>query len=102
MDRMEANPLPAETTEPRHSRQNGDEAMADDLTVAALGHVFVLMKIVNRILEDSLSRSSEAGRDLIRHALNFERWGEVLRGFSHAQRRIFSPAEGKPRGAVSD
>jgi cysteinyl-tRNA synthetase len=30
-----------------------DESMADDMnTAAALGHVFVLMKIVNRILED--------------------------------------------------
>ncbi|NLY41912.1 MAG: cysteine--tRNA ligase [Desulfovibrionales bacterium] len=57
-----------------------DEAMADDLnTAAALGHVFVLMKIVNRILEDKVLKKSEAGRDLIRHALKlFERWGEVL------------------------
>jgi cysteinyl-tRNA synthetase len=54
--------------------------MADDLnTAAALGHVFGLMRIVNRILEDKALKKSEQGRDLIRHALKlFERWGEVL------------------------
>lgn len=57
-----------------------DESMADDMnTAAALGHIFVLMKIVNRILEDKALKKSEQGRDLVRHALKlFERWGEVL------------------------
>lgn len=74
-------PLPAEIiVESTALEAKWDEAMADDLnTAAALGHVFVLMKIVNRILEDKALRKSEAGRDLIRHALKlFERWGEVL------------------------
>lgn len=76
-----ATALPAEIiVESTALEAKWDEAMADDLnTAAALGHVFVLMKIVNRILEDKVLKKSEAGRDLIRHALKlFERWGEVL------------------------
>jgi len=74
-------PLPAEiVVESTALEAKWDEAMSDDMnTAAALGHVFVLMKIVNRILEDKTLRKSEAGRDLVRHALKlFERWGEVL------------------------
>lgn len=57
-----------------------NEAMADDLnTAAALGHVFVLVKIINKILEDKSLRKSEQGRDQLKYALKlFERWGEVL------------------------
>lgn len=74
-------PLPAEIViEATALEVKWDEAMADDMnTAAALGHVFVLMKIVNRILEDKALKKSEQGRDQIRHALKlFERWGEVL------------------------
>ena len=73
--------LPAEiVVEATALEAKWDDSMADDLnTAAALGHVFGLMKIVNRILEDKALKKSEQGRDLIRHALKlFERWGEVL------------------------
>lgn len=76
-----ATPLPAEVViEATALEAKWDESMADDMnTAAALGHVFVLMKIVNRILEDKALKKSEEGRDMIRHALKlFERWGEVL------------------------
>ena len=76
-----ATPLPAEiVVEATALEAKWDESMADDMnTAAALGHVFVLMKIVNRILEDKTLKKSEQGRDMIRHALKlFERWGEVL------------------------
>ncbi|GAB6112849.1 cysteine--tRNA ligase [Desulfomicrobium salsuginis] len=75
------SPLPAEiVVESTALEAKWDEAMADDMnTAAALGHVFVLMKTVNRILEDKALKKSEQGRDLVRHALKlFERWGEVL------------------------
>jgi cysteinyl-tRNA synthetase len=73
--------LPAEiVVEATALEAKWDDSMADDLnTAAALGHVFGLMRIVNRILEDKALKKSEQGRDLIRHALKlFERWGEVL------------------------
>jgi len=76
-----STPLPADIViEATALEAKWDEAMADDMnTAAALGHVFVLMKIVNRILEDKTLKKSEQGRDMIRHALKlFERWGEVL------------------------
>jgi cysteinyl-tRNA synthetase len=76
-----ATPLPAEVViEATALEAKWDESMADDMnTAAALGHIFVLMKIVNRILEDKALKKSEEGRDMIRHALKlFERWGEVL------------------------
>ncbi len=76
-----ATPLPAEiVVESTALEAKWDEAMADDMnTAAALGHIFVLMKIVNRILDDKTLKKSADGRDLIRHALKlFERWGEVL------------------------
>lgn len=86
-DKWSATPLPAEiVVESTALEAKWDEAMADDMnTAAALGHVFVLMKIVNRILEDKTLKKSEAGRDLVRHALKlFERWGEVLGLFQMA------------------
>lgn len=76
-----AIPLPAEiVVESTALEAKWDDSMADDMnTAAALGHVFVLMKTVNRILEDKSLKKSEQGRDLVRHALKlFERWGEVL------------------------
>jgi cysteinyl-tRNA synthetase len=76
-----ATPLPAEiVVESTALEAKWDDSMADDMnTAAALGHVFVLMKTVNRILEDKSLKKSEQGRDLVRHALKlFERWGEVL------------------------
>jgi cysteinyl-tRNA synthetase len=75
------SPLPAEiVVESTALEAKWDDSMADDMnTAAALGHVFVLMKTVNRILEDKTLKKSEQGRDLVRHALKlFERWGEVL------------------------
>ena len=75
------SPLPAEiVVESTALEAKWDDSMADDMnTAAALGHVFVLMKTVNRILEDKALKKSEQGRDLVRHALKlFERWGEVL------------------------
>ncbi len=76
-----ATALPAEiVVEATALEVKWDEAMADDMnTAAALGHVFVLMKLVNKILEDKALKKSEQGRDQVRHALKlFERWGEVL------------------------
>ncbi|NLW80192.1 MAG: cysteine--tRNA ligase [Desulfovibrionales bacterium] len=73
--------LPAEVVAEAASLEaKWDEAMADDMnTAAALGHVFGLMKIVNRILDDKTFKKSDAGRDLISRALHLlDRWGRVL------------------------
>ncbi|MDY0274013.1 MAG: cysteine--tRNA ligase [Desulfomicrobium sp.] len=76
-----STPLPAElVVEITALEVKWNEAMADDLnTAAALGHVFVLVKIINRILEDKGLRKSAQGCDQLKYALKlFERWGEVL------------------------
>ena len=64
--------------------------MADDMnTAAALGYVFVLLKSMNRILEDKALRKSGAGRDQIRHSLRLlKRWGGVL-GLFHMDSQEF-------------
>ena len=57
-----------------------DSALEDDCnTASALGHVFALVRVVNRVLEDKGLRAGEGARDLL---LEFQRrmvyWGEVL------------------------
>lgn len=43
-----------------------EQAMDDDLnTAAALGHIFSLVRLVGRILEDKTLRKSAAGRDIL-------------------------------------
>ena len=43
-----------------------DEAMDDDLNTAmALGHIFSMVRITNRVLEDKALKASEATRDLL-------------------------------------
>lgn len=57
-----------------------DEAMADDMnTAAALGHVFGLVRLVNRVLEDKALRKSEQGKAFFEEAQDaLAAWGDIL------------------------
>ncbi|AGW15081.1 cysteine--tRNA ligase [Megalodesulfovibrio gigas] len=57
-----------------------DEAMADDMnTAAALGHVFGLVRLVNRVLEDKGLRKSEQGKAFFEETQDaLAAWGEIL------------------------
>ncbi|MBG0776556.1 MAG: cysteine--tRNA ligase [Desulfovibrionaceae bacterium] len=59
---------------------NFDAAMDDDLnTAAALGHLFNVLHLVGRVLEDKPLRKAEGARDLFAAVIEgFERWSGVL------------------------
>lgn len=61
-----------------------DEALDDDCnTASALGHVFGLVRLVNRVLEDKGLRAAEGTREVLLRFQNLMReWGEVLGLFS--------------------
>ncbi len=65
------SPLPEEiASEWAELGKTFDEAMEDDLNTAmALGHVFSMVRIANRVLEDKTLRASEATRDLLQELL---------------------------------
>lgn len=80
-EKWNATPLPGDIpTELASLETKWAEAMADDLnTAAALGHIFMLVKLMNRILEDKGFRKSEQGRDVLKQALTLlGAWGAVL------------------------
>ncbi|PIE68442.1 MAG: cysteine--tRNA ligase [Deltaproteobacteria bacterium] len=56
------------------------QAMEDDLnTAGALGHVFTLIRLANRILEHKTWKKSEQARPLFQRILdNLNTWGEIL------------------------
>ncbi|MFO7727857.1 MAG: cysteine--tRNA ligase [Desulfonatronovibrio sp.] len=56
------------------------QAMNDDFNTAeAMGHIFSLTRLANRMTEDKLFRKSEAGREIMSCMLdNLQKWGEVL------------------------
>ncbi len=57
-----------------------DQAMDDDFnTAGALGYVFNLVRVANRMLEEKTFRKSEAGREIMNLILSeFKKWGHVL------------------------
>lgn len=59
-------------------------AMADDMnTAAALGHVFSLVRLINRITEDKNLRKSEGAQRLFIQAMGaFAEWAKVLGVFT--------------------
>jgi cysteinyl-tRNA synthetase len=76
-----AAPLPEEVlSEMDETERAWNEAMEDDLnTAAALGHIFGLVRLVNRIIEDKTMRKSAQARDaLLRMQSMMARWGAVL------------------------
>ena len=57
-----------------------DQAMQDDLNTAeAVGYVFGLVRLANRMLEDKTFRKSEAGKEIMQEMLGMlENWGDAL------------------------
>ncbi len=61
-------------------RDKWQQAMDDDFNTAeALGYVFGLIRLANRMIEDKSFRKSEAGRQIMNTILDtLEEWGTVL------------------------
>ena len=59
-------------------------AMADDMnTAGATGHVFTIVRLLNRIMEDKAMRKSEGAKNLFERFLaDLTKWSEVLGLFS--------------------
>lgn len=57
-----------------------DEAMEDDLnTAAAMGHIFGVLRLANRVLEDKAMRKCEGGKTFFSAVLErMNTWGNVL------------------------
>ncbi len=57
-----------------------DQAMQDDLNTAeAVGYVFGLVRLANRMLENKTFRKSEAGKEIMQKILGLlENWGNAL------------------------
>jgi len=74
-------PLPQEILDELSGYEQGfAQAMEDDLnTAAALGHLFGMVRLAGRVLEDKALRKSEAGRDLLaRIRSGVAQWSGVL------------------------
>ena len=73
--------LPAEIGEELAQLEKAwDEVMADDMnTAGAIGHIFSLVRLANRILEDKTLKKSEEAKAVFERILaNMARWGKVL------------------------
>ncbi len=80
-EKWSKSPFPAELGEELAGYEQGfAEAMADDCnTAGALGHVFGMIRLANRVLEDKTLRKAEAARELLRRILDdLGAWGQVL------------------------
>ena len=57
-----------------------DNAMADDMnTAGALGHLFGIVRLINRILEDKSQRKGKGAKELFERLLtDMEKWSAVL------------------------
>ncbi|MBA4358301.1 MAG: cysteine--tRNA ligase, partial [Desulfovibrio sp.] len=75
------SPLPQELLSELSGNEQGfSDALEDDLnTAGALGHLFGLVRLAGRILEDKALRKAEAGRDALSRILAaVENWSGVL------------------------
>jgi len=75
------SPLPAELTEELTVAETAwGESMADDMnTAGAMGHMFTLIRLANRILEDKTLRKSEEAKAVFKRIVkNMTEWGRVL------------------------
>ncbi|MFP4108502.1 MAG: DALR domain-containing protein, partial [Desulfonatronovibrio sp.] len=57
-----------------------NQAMNDDFNTAeAMGHIFSLTRLANRMVEDKVFRKSEAGREIMNSILDcLKKWDDVL------------------------
>lgn len=76
-----ASPAPKELSEELAALEAGfDQAMEDDLnTAAALGHIFGMVRLAGRVMEDKGLRKSQGGKDiLVRIRSGFNRYADIL------------------------
>jgi len=76
-----ATPAPADLTSELAQLEAGfDQAMEDDLnTAAALGHIFGMVRLAGRILEDKGLRQSLGAKEIFERILtDFARYSEIL------------------------
>jgi cysteinyl-tRNA synthetase len=79
------SPLPPDFATELSEHENGfAEAMADDLnSAAALGHLFGVIRLANRLAENKQTRTCEQGKALFERILvTLESWGQVLGVFT--------------------
>ncbi len=78
-------PFPQEILDELSGYEQGfADALEDDLnTAAALGHLFGMVRLAGRILEDKALRKNEGGRDALARILaGVEKWSAVLGVFA--------------------
>ncbi len=83
------SPLPEEIfAELEQLEQDWKAAMDDDVnTAAALGHLFGVVRLAGRVLEDKTLRKSEGARDMFQRIVaDLHEWGEVLGVFNRDSR----------------
>jgi cysteinyl-tRNA synthetase len=76
-----ASPAPRELAEELAGLEAGfNQAMEDDLnTAAALGHIFGMVRLAGRIMEDKGLRKSQGGKELLeRIQAGFGRYAEII------------------------
>jgi cysteinyl-tRNA synthetase len=87
------SPLPAELTDELDKAEEGFvRAMEDDLnTAGALGHVFTLVRLANRIVEDKNWKKSEQARDIFQRILDdLSTWGDILGIFTRDSKTLLT------------
>ncbi|WP_462324385.1 cysteine--tRNA ligase [Desulfoplanes sp.] len=87
------SPLPEELTEELGKAEEGwTRAMQDDLnTAGALGHVFTLSRLANRIMEDKNWKKSQAAKEIFERILDdLSRWGEILGIFTRHSKTLLT------------
>ena len=78
--------MPADILEEFDSLEKGFfEAMDDDMnTAGALGHVFGMVRLINRVLEDKALRGKEGTRSLLERFLSVaQKWSDILGVFGN-------------------
>jgi len=76
-----ATPAPKELLDELTALESGfDQAMEDDLnTAAALGHIFGMVRLAGRVMDDKGLRKSQGGKDiLLRIRAGFGRYSDIL------------------------
>jgi len=91
------SPLPEEyEKELAEHEQHWAEAMEDDCnTAGALGHVFGVIRLANRLLEDKTLRKSEAAKGVFERILaDLDAWGRILGVFTADAKEFLDELKG--------
>lgn len=97
-EKWKKTPLPENTNKEFHSLLAAfEEAMEDDCNAAqALGHIFTLVRLVNRTLEDKNLRSGQGTRDLLEEFLKaMAEWAGALGLFEREPSEFLEELRGR-------